>query len=284
MESPHYIRDLNFRRRNNIGYELVVGTVENSGIPWWHMLVEDSIALMHNSECYMTRGATRHAIGEVEMKLKLTEFARPVNDAWMSMLENWANANKKYKRECVENNLEIQVCLLKMSKYLWRMLEAMHIAGKHLRKVRLGSGLLDVDKTKLRSIVGWWEKSLKRKGVSEIPIPPSLTMAALSKLKAGKIDEIRRIPRTRRRMYSVSRRRRTTPSKAKAKAKAKTTTTTSSSILQFLTAFRCCQRRNIPLVMRMEESCMDAIHNEIRKYNRKLFLNKARTWRHGGKG
>ena len=334
VESPHYTQDLSFRRRNNIGYELVAGTVESAGIPWWRMLAEDATALIHDSECYMTRGATRHTIGEVEMKLKQLRVS--VNDYWMSMLENWADANIKYKRECVKNDLEIQVCLLKMSKYLWRMLEAMYGAREYLKRARLALGLLDVDTSGLRRIVRAWEIDLRRRGVAEIPMPARLTTAALTKLKTKRIDEVRLSPTSlgvnyptttprrtissvsgrprmysasrrrrtysvsrrrrmhsvsrRRRMYSVSRRRRTysvsrrrrtysvsrrrrTGAGQVPKAQAKKSPNT---VQQFLTAFKCYQMRDMPLVVRMEQRCMDAIHSEIRKYNRKLFLNKAR--------
>ena len=298
MESPHYTQDLSFRRRNNIGYELVAGTVESAGIPWWRMLAEDATALIHDSECYMTRGATRHTIGEVEMKLKQLRVS--VNDYWMSMLENWADANIKYKRECVKNDLEIQVCLLKMSKYLWRMLEAMYGAREYLKRARLALGLLDVDTSGLRRIVRAWEIDLRRRGVAEIPMPARLTTAALTKLKTKRIDEVRLSPTSlgvnyptttprrtissvsgrprmysasrRRRTYSVSRRRRTGAGQVP-KAQAKKSPNT---VQQFLTAFKCYQTRDMPLVVRMEQRCMDAIHSEIRKYNRKLFLNKAR--------
>ena len=298
MESPHYTQDLSFRRRNNIGYELVAGTVESAGIPWWRMLAEDATALIHDSECYMTRGATRHTIGEVEMKLKQLRVS--VNDYWMSMLENWADANIKYKRECVKNDLEIQVCLLKMSKYLWRMLEAMYGAREYLKRARLALGLLDVDTSGLRRIVRAWEIDLRRRGVAEIPMPARLTTAALTKLKTKRIDEVRLSPTSlgvnyptttprrtissvsgrprmysasrRRRTYSVSRRRRTGAGQVP-KAQAKKSPNT---VQQFLTAFKCYQMRDMPLVVRMEQRCMDAIHSEIRKYNRKLFLNKAR--------
>ena len=307
VESPHYTQDLSFRRRNNIGYELVAGTVESAGIPWWRMLAEDATALIHDSECYMTRGATRHTIGEVEMKLKQLRVS--VNDYWMSMLENWADANIKYKRECVKNDLEIQVCLLKMSKYLWRMLEAMYGAREYLKRARLALGLLDVDTSGLRRIVRAWEIDLRTRGVAEIPMPARLTTAALTKLKTKRIDEVRLSPTSlgvnyptttprrtissvsgrprmysasrRRRTYSVSRRRRTysvsrrrrTGAGQVPKAQAKKSPNT---VQQFLTAFKCYQMRDMPLVVRMEQRCMDAIHSEIRKYNRKLFLNKAR--------
>ena len=55
-------------------------------------------------------------------------------DLWVSMIENWGEANKEY-HHCEESPLE--VCLLKSSKYMWRMFSAM----KFIR------GRLPTDKT-----------------------------------------------------------------------------------------------------------------------------------------
>ena len=44
------------------------------------------------------------------------------NDLWVSMIENWGDAVKEYNH-CKNNALA--VCFLKMSKYLWRVFNAM---------------------------------------------------------------------------------------------------------------------------------------------------------------
>ena len=57
-------------------------------------------------------------------------------DLWVSMIENWGEANKDY-HHCEESPLE--VCLLKSSKYMWRMFNAMRLIWERLsRKERNG--------------------------------------------------------------------------------------------------------------------------------------------------
>lgn len=126
ITSPHFSKDLSFRRRNNIAYELIFGTIEGIEttrlIP--KLLGEDAVALLHAAEVYMTRGAIRHVVGEMKMGKNVGK--NNLDDYWVSILENWADANKEYNRECVRHNLKIQICLLKMCKYLRRMVEAMY--------------------------------------------------------------------------------------------------------------------------------------------------------------
>lgn len=64
-----------------------------------------------------------------------------INDNWVSMLENWADANKEYNRECEEKKAPITICLPKMSKYLWRMFDAMFAAYSKLTQT-LQTGML----------------------------------------------------------------------------------------------------------------------------------------------
>lgn len=57
-------------------------------------------------------------------------------DLWVSMIENWGEANKEY-HHCEESPLE--VCLLKSSKYMWRMFNAMRLIRERLPpKTRVG--------------------------------------------------------------------------------------------------------------------------------------------------
>ena len=55
------------------------------------------------------------------MKVESVE-SLSTEDLWVSMIENWGEANKEY-HHCEESPLE--VCLLKSSKYMWRMFSAM---------------------------------------------------------------------------------------------------------------------------------------------------------------
>ena len=50
-------------------------------------------------------------------------------DLWVSMIENWGEANKDY-HHCEGRPLE--VCLLKSSKYMWRMFNAMRLIWERL--------------------------------------------------------------------------------------------------------------------------------------------------------
>ena len=65
-------------------------------------------------------------------------------DLWVSMIENWGEANKEYKN-C--KYISIAECLMKMSKYLSRMFNAMRV----IRRSRLPKidreGLLDFGTT-----------------------------------------------------------------------------------------------------------------------------------------
>ena len=48
----------------------------------------------------------------------------PTNDLWVSMIENWGETNKEYEHCRTE---PVEVCFLKMSKYMWRMFNAMRL-------------------------------------------------------------------------------------------------------------------------------------------------------------
>ena len=69
------------------------------------------------------------------------EFNTPLltYDLWVSMIENWGDANKEYAH-CGPNVL-IAACLNKMSKYLWRMFNAMRLVRVRLPS-RSSQGLL----------------------------------------------------------------------------------------------------------------------------------------------
>ena len=75
--------------------------------------------MIYAAEAYHTRGAIRHVVGTIQMG-----GTRPLsnNDLWVSMIENWGDAIKEYNH-C--KNDAISVCFLKMSKYMWRVFNAM---------------------------------------------------------------------------------------------------------------------------------------------------------------
>ena len=86
-------------------------------------------ALLYAAEAYHTRGAIRHVVQGIQMKaIDRGVFTTPLltYDLWVSMIENWGDANKEYEH-CGPNNLLIAACLNKMSKYLARMFNAMRL-------------------------------------------------------------------------------------------------------------------------------------------------------------
>ena len=90
-------------------------------------------ALLYAAEAYHTRGAIRHVVQGMQMKaIDRGEFNTPLltYDLWVSMIENWGDANKEYAH-CGPNVL-IAACLNKMSKYLWRMFNAMRLVRVRL--------------------------------------------------------------------------------------------------------------------------------------------------------
>ena len=90
------------------------------------------MTLMYNAEAYHTRGSLRHVVGWTQMNRDDVFKRITINDYWASMLENWADSVKEYKKECEDKKALIAVCLPKMSKYFWRMLDAMFAAYNKL--------------------------------------------------------------------------------------------------------------------------------------------------------
>jgi hypothetical protein len=91
------------------------------------------MALMYNAEAYHTRGSVRHVVGWTQMNRADVFSQITINDYWTSILENWADSIKEYNKECVAKQALITVCLPKMSKYFWRMLDAMFAAYGKLK-------------------------------------------------------------------------------------------------------------------------------------------------------
>ena len=61
-------------------------------------------------------------------------------DLWVSMIENWGEANKECKH-C--RNISVAKCLMKMSKYLSRMFDAMRVIRRSRLPEKDRKGLLD---------------------------------------------------------------------------------------------------------------------------------------------
>ena len=98
------------------------------------------MALMYNAEAYHTRGSVRHIVGWTQMNREDVFSATTINDYWVSILENWADTVKEYNRECKARSAPITICLPKMSKYFWRLLDAMFAAyGKLTATLKTGT-------------------------------------------------------------------------------------------------------------------------------------------------
>ena len=92
-----------------------------------------SEALIYAAEAYHTRGAIRHVVGALQMRWIDSSLRTPLstNDLWVSMIENWGEANKEYNH-CKGETL-VQ-CFMKMSKYMWRVFDAMRLLRPRLPK------------------------------------------------------------------------------------------------------------------------------------------------------
>ena len=86
-------------------------------------------ALIYAAEAYHTRGAIRHVVGVTQMKIVSLNTALTDSDLWVSMIENWGEANKEYNH-CGE--IPLEECFLKMSKYMWRVFNAMRLIRDRL--------------------------------------------------------------------------------------------------------------------------------------------------------
>ena len=90
---------------------------------------------MYAAEAVHTRGALRHVVGVTQMK-EVPVKDLSTEDLWVSMIENWGEANKDYHHY---EKSPLEVCLLKSSKYMWRMFNAMRLIWERLpRKERNG--------------------------------------------------------------------------------------------------------------------------------------------------
>lgn len=58
------------------------------------------------------------------MKVVDTSKSLTTIDLWASMIENWGETNKEYNH-C--QSIPLEECFLKMSKYMWRMFNAMRL-------------------------------------------------------------------------------------------------------------------------------------------------------------
>ncbi len=88
---------------------------------------------MYAAEAYHTKGAMRHVVGVIQLKKEGIKQGMTIMDYWVSMIENWADANKAF-RHCGSKNAK--KCLLSMTKYLYRTFDAMKTIRNTLYNTR----------------------------------------------------------------------------------------------------------------------------------------------------
>ena len=78
--------------------------------------------------------------------ISTSQYYTPLStyDLWVSMIENWGEANKESKH-C--RNISVAKCLMKMSKYLSRMFDAMRVIRRSRLPKKDREGLLDFGTT-----------------------------------------------------------------------------------------------------------------------------------------
>jgi len=117
-----------FRTAHNNEYQKLVKAMSVAGYDP-KLLGDLAKALIYAAEAYHTRGAIRHVVGVTQMKIVSLKTALTTSDLWVSMIENWGEANKEYNH-C--GGIPLEECFLKMTKYMWRMFNAMRLIRERL--------------------------------------------------------------------------------------------------------------------------------------------------------
>lgn len=100
------------------------------------------------------------------MKLRQYETENlPLNDLWVSMIENWGETNKEYIH-CQGKVLE--ECLLKMSKYMWRMFAAMRQLRKSISAPQRGGLVSFAGLKNPEEMMSYWLDVYKRRGENKV--------------------------------------------------------------------------------------------------------------------
>ena len=125
-------------------------------------------ALIYAAEAYHTRGAIRHVVGAIQMnELKIQSLS--TEDLWVSMIENWGEANKEY-HHCAEKRYPLEKCLLTSSKYMWRMFSAMKsIRGRLPANETVGLVQFDAEDFSNPKYAAEQWQGYRQQGLSEIP-------------------------------------------------------------------------------------------------------------------
>ncbi|KAJ7375115.1 hypothetical protein OS493_001852 [Desmophyllum pertusum] len=158
LQVPLRVQDFDnaeaLRIRHNDRYQQLVEGMSNRG---YDPKLLDTLAeaLIYAAEVYHTRGAIRHVVGGTQMRVvDMSEHSKDLstNDLWVSMIENWGEANKEYNHYCGVNAdpaPPMVTCFLRMSKYMRRMFTAMRMIRARVPKphslVRFGEQFGDAE-------------------------------------------------------------------------------------------------------------------------------------------
>ena len=114
--------------------------------------------------------------------MKVIDISKSLSlmDLWVSMIENWGESNKEFSH-CLTAPLE--VCFLKMSKYLWRTFNAMNLIRPKIKQnlrpglVHFGGAYSDPE----YAMKMWLD--YKRQGKTAIPKQQNHVMQFLRQFK-----------------------------------------------------------------------------------------------------
>lgn len=151
-------------------------------------------ALLYAAEAYHTRGAIRHVVQGMQMNAITTcQYYTPLStyDLWVSMIENWGEANKEYQH-C--GNIPVADCLMKMSKYLSRMFDAMRVIRRTRLPKKDRKGLLDFGSTKDPELAINLLLRYKRSGEGFSPIAQQLLPGFLQQFDCKNVSNDRKFP------------------------------------------------------------------------------------------
>lgn len=168
------------RQVHNDEYQALVKGMSLKGGYESQLLDELAKALIYAAEAYHTRGAIRHVVGGTQMKVIDISKSLSLMDLWVSMIENWGESNKEFSH-CLTAPLE--VCFLKMSKYLWRTFNAMNLIRPKIKQnlrpglVHFGGAYSDPE----YAMKMWLD--YKRQGKTAIPKQQNHVMQFLRQFK-----------------------------------------------------------------------------------------------------
>ena len=119
--------------------------------------------------------------------ISTSQYYTPLStyDLWVSMIENWGEANKEYKH-C--GKISVAKCLMKMSKYLSRMFDAMRVIRRSRLPKKDREGLLDFETTDDPEFVTHLLLRYRRSGKELSPAANQFVKLFLEKFKCDSFN------------------------------------------------------------------------------------------------